>query len=143
MGIIIDTCVYSDFFRKEEFSIALRSIKNPNGPSIVYGGSKYIEEINEKRLLILSEFQKINKVIKLNSSEVDEVEEKCKLEFKHKDHDDPHIIAMCLITGCRIIATKDVRMNTPLTYFFKSKNKPILYHDDSQADKLFNRKYRL
>ena len=140
--MIIDTCIFREFFQGLFCPIAFKSLGNPRGPKIVVGGTKYKNEVSENGLSILSEYSKLNKVIYLQDEDVDNLEKDYKVHI-NSSFDDPHIAAMVHVSKCRIIVTKDHRMRS-LKSFFSSNSKPILYtQDESCSEHLFNKEYRI
>ena len=124
MPIIIDTNCFANVFSKnsakhEEFAPVLEWVKSGSG-KFVYGGTKYMKEIPAKYLRILRYFNELNKTIKGDTSEIDEIELKNIELINDNDFDDPHIAAIVSVTKCRLICSEDTRS----VKFIKNK---ILY----------------
>ena len=128
MAIIIDTnCLSRVFNRKNvefsEFEPVFNWIINGNG-FIVYGGSKYIEELKKaKRYLGL--FRILNdmgKVYKCPETEmIDELTDYYEKKYANEDFDDPHLPAIVIVTKCRLICSTDYRS---IPYVTSSKMYP-------------------
>jgi hypothetical protein len=143
MGVIIDVNRFHELFSSDIYLKTLASLYNPLGPRICYGGKKYLEEIGEKNLKIIEEFSKINKTYKLNEKTINDKQSELETLFENPDFDDPHILAMCMICGCRLIISNDIRMKTPICHFFSEKKQPKLIRSDQNFDLLFNPLYRM
>ncbi len=115
MCIVIDTNTFSLVFSgrrdgHEEFRPVLRWIVSGKG-KIVYGGSKYRGELRRaKRYLgIVSQFKKAGKVVEVNDQQVDARQRELEDSMQHRDFDDPHIIAIVIVSGCKLVCSNDSR----------------------------------
>jgi hypothetical protein len=124
MCIVIDAntfaAVFSDSCQEhEEFEPVLTWIIYGKG-KIIYGGSKYEQELRHcrKYLGIFSELRKVGKVVVLNSTKVDYIQQQVEGIISHSNFDDPHIVAIVIVSGCRLICSNDGRAHP----FFKDKN---------------------
>lgn len=103
------------------------------GPGkFVMGGSKYNEELRAIRSILshLSELEKMGKIIRKPEADVDEEESLVKVIEPDRDFDDPHLVALIRLTGCRLICVRDPRSHKFLlaTYLYRSsKDRPKLY----------------
>jgi rRNA-processing protein FCF1 len=113
MCIIIDTNSFASVFnRKSSDHDQFQPIKNwiYNGSGgLVYGGTKYLTELeqSEKYLKIFVELGNIRKATILNKEKVDRMEVDIKEKNANPDFNDTHIVAIVIISGCRIVCTKD------------------------------------
>jgi hypothetical protein len=115
MCVIIDTCTLSKVFNPEDalhpdFAPVLDWIVNGCG-KIIFGGSKYrteLERANRYRK-ILGEFKRARKAVKLDDEIVDATQKKLEEKVVHRDFDDPHLVAMVIHSGCRIVCTCERR----------------------------------
>jgi len=120
MCIVVDTNRLASVLKKrtadhEEFKPILNWIVNGRG-AFVIGGTKYLcEAIGFVK--IFSELAKVNKVITINKQEVDREEAWAANQIHHPDFDDPHIIALLRVSGCKLICSSDARAYP----FFKNK----------------------
>lgn len=101
---------------------------------IVYGGTKYKEELSkaEKYLWMFIELGKIKKTVKICDNEVDQKQEEVENMLQNSNFDDAHIVAIVIISGCRLICSKNKR-HIP---FFKNKD---LYPEKFGQVKIYNR----
>jgi predicted nucleic acid-binding protein len=114
MCIIIDTNTLAHVFNKEdkkhnEFIDVFYWIIEGNG-KVVYGGTKYIEELSRTKFLKLFRYLNTNnKAIFINSEKVDSEQKKIQKLISDKDFDDPHLPAMVIVSKCRLICSYDKR----------------------------------
>lgn len=114
MCIILDTnilsCVFSSTsIRHEDFEPVLKWITAGHG-RIVYGGEKYKAEISKTPYLkIFSILNTFNRTIPLNDVLVDNEQHFIESIENDPDFDDPHIIAMVRVSGCKLICSNDIR----------------------------------
>ena len=113
MPILVDTnCLGNVFSRKSvrhaEFKPVLEWVRNGSG-KFVYGGTTYLNEVPEKYLRILRYFKELNKVIYGDRDRIDEIEKTNKELITDPDFDDPHLIAIALVTRCKLICSEDKR----------------------------------
>lgn len=140
MCIIIDTNVFGDVFNKEsksylEFEPVINWISHGKG-KIVYGGTKYKNELGcaKKYLKILVEFEKMNKVVRVDDEKVDAREREIKKEHRHGDFNDEHIIAIVIVSGCLLVCTKD----SSALPFIKD---PLFYPKHCKRPKIYSGKH--
>jgi hypothetical protein len=114
MCIIVDKNTFSGVFDPESTDSQFKPVHNwifhGNG-KIVYGGKKYREELSQavKYLKIVTELSRKRKTNEISDSEVDSMQEKIEELIPHSDFDDPHLIAIVIVSGCRLICSKDSR----------------------------------
>jgi hypothetical protein len=114
---------------------AFSAVKNwvANGPGkFVMGGAKYRAELIAVRsvLQFLTELEKRGKVVRRSDAEVDAEELIVKTIEPTKDFDDPHLVALVRLTGCKLICIRDPRSHRFLraTRLYRStKERPRLY----------------
>ena len=161
MCVIIDKNFFKSVFEKEsenhdDFEPLYRWISEGDG-RIVYGGSKYKEELNQstKYLKIFKYFDTKRRVIKIPDEEVDEIQKIISKELdenikpyisKHdfdENYNDPHIVSIVIASKCRIVCTNDGGLSDflkmpqfypegvdiPKIYKHKS-NKNLIKHDN-------------
>ena len=58
---------------------------------------------------ILAEFDRKGKLVKVTDSAVDKLAKELKHRVSDKDFDDEHIVALVIVTGCRVVCTDDKR----------------------------------
>lgn len=115
MCIIIDANTFSSVFDSKsddhmEFVPVLNWILNGKG-KVVYGGTQYRDELRvAKRYLgIFGELKKARKVVELPTETVDAEQQRIENLVVHHDFDDPHLIAIISVSGCRLVCSKDTR----------------------------------
>ena len=138
MCIVIDTNTFNHVFdetspKHAEFKAVLDWILNGKG-KIVYGGSKYLGELKEsnKYLKLFGQFNRIRKVVRVNDSEIDNYQKTLEKIENHKDFDDPHLVAICYISKCKLICTCDSRAMPFL-------NRKDFYPGNSPRPKLYTK----
>lgn len=159
MCVIIDKNTFEPVFRVEsenhaDFEPLYKWISEGFG-KIVYGGSKYKEELRQssRYLKIFKHFNTARRVIKISDEEVDKIEKKISKELEEnikpnisnydfeKKFNDPHIISIVIVSKCRIVCTKD----EGLSYFLKMSQFypqgiaiPKIYRNKSNRNMLNN-----
>ena len=145
MCIVIDTNTFASVFdpsseKHSEFKPVLEWIVFGNG-KIVYGGSKYKQELREARkyLSFFLELSKARKTKEINDAEVDEKQKEIERIVNDKKFNDPQIVAIIVVSGCKLICSED-KSAYP---FFKRKDlypkhitRPKIYSKASNADLL-------
>ncbi|MDH8676962.1 hypothetical protein QE109_02320 [Fusibacter bizertensis] len=78
---------------------------------LVYGGTKFENELNAmtKYVGIIKLLKDKNKVIVIDKDSVDYYQKKIEEIVNSKDFDDPHVIAIVIASGVKIVCTKDKR----------------------------------
>lgn len=120
MCIVIDTCTLSRVFCKtdkehEQYKPVKDFVYHKIG-KIVYGGTHYCNELKKapSYLKLIGELEKINKTILLPCRDVDIKEKELQAMYpieKFDEFDDPHIIALILLSKSRLLCTSDSRMS--------------------------------
>ncbi|MGY2201060.1 hypothetical protein [Pseudomonas gingeri] len=115
MCIVIDiNTFHSVFDENSERHLHFRSVLNwiINGKGkIVCGGTKYFQELEKlKRYIkLFNQLKKSGKVVFVDDHSVDSKEKELKELCKDSDFDDPHIVALLIESGCKLICSEDVR----------------------------------
>lgn len=111
---------------------------------IIYGGSTYINETPPKYRKLLKYFTDMGKAKGVSSDAVDFHETALKQKIQHPDFDDPHIVAIIIVSKCKLICTNEKRAIP----FFKDKkgvlypkrfHKPKIYHAALNRDLLIDK----
>ncbi len=117
MCMIIDTntisCVFSsDNNKHNDFKPVLKWFLYDKA-KIILGGKLLTKELSEKHLQrflpLMKEFALLNKIHYISNEQVDLKEEEIKSKEKNKDFDDPHIIALAILSKAKIICSDDSR----------------------------------
>lgn len=104
-----------------------------NGPGkFVMGGARYKTELMAVRSVLpfLAELQRKGKIVRSRDEEVDADEVTVKTIEPAKDFDDPHLVALVRLTGCRLICIRDPRSHRFLrapAFYRSKKDRPRLY----------------
>lgn len=148
MCIIIDSNTFHCVFDpKNEYSSDFQPVRNwlkqePKA-KLVYGGTKYKQELSKlkKYFQYLVELRKMGRIAQIDDKLVDIEEGHIKKKInesevltkgKKKDFDDPHIIAILIVSGCRLFCSKDKRADKYLkmkTLYPKHFIRPSIYRD--------------
>ncbi|OOE32009.1 hypothetical protein [Salinivibrio kushneri] len=124
MCIVIDMNVVKTVFNEEEkdhqyYKPVKDWILRGKGKMVV-GGKTYHEELKRMykfRKLYLA-LRKAGKVVVGGCDEkIDKLEMELKETLNHRDFDDPHIVALLIVSGCKVICSEDAR-----AYPFFQKN---------------------
>ncbi len=145
MCIVIDMNVIPSLFSSsaedhDEFKPILTWITHDSG-KIIYGGKKYKQELSKlkKFLRFFSHLKRAGKVIEINDEQVDQYQEELEKKITHRDFDDAHIVAILVVSRCRLVATKEKRA---IPFFknielYPSKiKKPKIYTGNRNTDLL-------
>ncbi len=123
MCIVIDTNTFASVFNAksqdhDKFKPVLDWIIGGKG-KIVYGGKKYKRELAQahKYLNLFREFDKANKIALVDDDRVDQQQTELETVIEHRNFDDPHLIAIIIVSGCRLICSTDSRAHP----FFKDE----------------------
>ena len=60
-------------------------------------------------LTVVGNYERQNRLVKLPKERVDSLMHEIKRKHVHKDFDDPHLVAMVIISKCRVVCTNDDR----------------------------------
>jgi len=144
MCIVVDTNTIARVFDKnnsehEEFKPVHDWIMEKKG-KLVYGGTKYFEELEKmgQYLKLFTVLSKINKTVVVDTEAVDDYQAEAEHKIQHKDFDDPHLVAILKVSGCKLVCSVDERAFPFLKHhlFFKGKEKPKIYSSSRNKDLL-------
>ena len=115
MCIVIDINTLASVFDSAtsdhgEFRPVLSWINDGCG-IIIYGGTTYKNELRRspKYLRVMVEQHRAGKTLQIDTSLVDKEERRLIRLLNKVGFDDPHIIAMIIVSRCRLLCTKDRR----------------------------------
>lgn len=148
MCVVVDTNAFGRVFditnvEHGDFRPVYEWIIKGKGKLIV-GGSKYKTEIlgrSKNNIQLASRLDKARKVCFLNDDEVDTVMSTLEAQKTHRDFDDPHILAMCIVSRCLVVCTGDSRSHKFLkmkSLYPKNQRRPGIYSGKDNADLLTN-----
>lgn len=135
MCIVLDANSWGYIFtdkntRHSDFAPVLNWIRKGNGKA-VYGGSTYEMEMKNaiKFRRFFVELGKARRIIVVDKDKVDAKEKEFKQHVKNSDFDDPHIVAIVVVSGALLVCTVDKRsmrfIKNPI--FYKSRRVPKIY----------------
>lgn len=136
MCIVVDPPTFVPMFKPTDPEHAVFSPVRDwvvGGPGkFVMGGAKYKTELMAVRSVLpfLAELERKGKIVRRLDKEVDDDETVVKAIEPAKDFDDPHLVALVRLTGCRLICIRDPRSHRFLraSAFYRSKkDRPRLY----------------
>jgi len=144
MCIVLDINTIPNIFNNEskehaEFKPVRDWIIHKKG-KIVYGGTKYSEELSKMRqyLKLFLLFERINKTVVIDTEAVDNIQAEVEAMIQHRDFDDPHLVAILKESGCKLVCSVDERAFPYLKHqlFFKGKDRPKIYSSSRNKDLL-------
>jgi hypothetical protein len=107
---------------------------------VVYGGSKYLAELSKTKYLgLFLQLRKAEKACYVENKLVDEAENDISAEISSKDFDDQHLVALLLVSRCKLICSLDKRAYPYFTnskFFKPTTNRPKIYRQKSNSDLL-------
>ena len=143
MCIVIDACTFSRVFAPDDvdFSPVRRWVASGKG-KIVMGGTKYACELSKLRkyIPVIAELSRQGRVITLENSDVDAAEKEVKKIEPSAEFDDPHIVAIIKVSGCKLVCTLDARSDKYLTdrRFYEAAKRPSIYRSVTHGHLLRN-----
>lgn len=147
MPIIIDVNSIPAVFGPDssdhsDFEPVKNWIENGRG-KMVYGGTKYIQELMLMRryLTVLSQLRTARKIVVLKNEKVDaDCEQVCSI---CGDFNDPHLVAIARVSGCRLICSKDREAYPFLvqrSFYQGICETPKIYSGSQNRDLLYDRR---
>jgi hypothetical protein len=119
MCLVIDANCFARVFdsdNKEHAQfVAVWNWINAGKGCMIYGGSKYGTELRAapKFLPIITELERKGKTVHLSDANVDTVAAALKKKIPDPKFDDEHIVAIVILSRCRVVCTKD---NTAISF---------------------------
>jgi hypothetical protein len=146
MCIIIDTNVLACVLKKDsadhhDFKPVREWIFEGKG-RIVFGGTKYLEEIKDNYLKLFLELKKAGKAVMVDKTLVDNEEKVVEKMIINNDFDDPHLVSLLRISKCKLICSRDKRAFPYFrhtTFFSPAANRPRIYSSKSNENLLCDR----
>lgn len=146
MPIIIDANCIANVFdvncaRHAEFTPVRDWIVSGKG-KMVYGGTTYENELRllPKYLPIIRFLRESNKVIRGDKTAIDQYQSQVESKRTDPDFDDPHLVAISVVTKCLLICSEDTRSIKHVKdrkYYPKSfGNLPSYYTSSSNSNLL-------
>jgi predicted nucleic acid-binding protein len=141
MCLIIDTCTFNAVFNEQskhhhKYAAVLDWVNRRRG-KIIIGGTKYRNELKtEKILSILAEYQRKTKVVAIPDIYVDREAKRLKGVIGDKDFNDEHLVALVVVSGCRVLCTNDKRALPYIkcrALYPKGIRRPLIYQSERNA----------
>lgn len=136
MCIVADPPTFIPMFKVDDpeheiFSPVKKWITDGPGKFII-GGTTYKKELSKlsSALRFLTELEKKNKIIRKSDADVDNEEKNVKSIEPAKDFDDPHLVALIRLSGCKVICLRDARAHRFLqksSLYASAPDRPKLY----------------
>jgi hypothetical protein len=137
--VVIDACCLVKVFDPEnrehgQFAPIWEWISRGRG-RMIYGGTKYLAELSRVRkvLPIVNELQRKGRVKVMSGAGVDTVAAKIKQKVGDGTFDDEHLVAIVIVSRCRVVCTDD---ESAMPYL----KRPKLFADyGMKRPKIYNR----
>jgi predicted nucleic acid-binding protein len=148
MCIVIDTNTWAEIFDASSTNHAdFKPVKDwiiEGKGKVVYGGNTYIAEIPSRFRKLLKILNSAGKTVSIPNEPVNAQEEIAKNKISHPDFDDPHIVALIIVSKCRLISTNEKRA---IPYFKDEERllypkkilRPKIYHCADNKDLLIDK----
>jgi hypothetical protein len=149
MCIVIDINTFASVFDSNsqnhaEFKPVLEYVTTKQG-RMVYGGTRYIDEIPHKFLSLVAELTSAGRAIMVDGAKVDEEGRRLSKLVQHPDFDDQHLVALLIVSNVKLICSLDKRAYP----FFRSKEffgtgsskRPRIYQGAKNKDLLEKSSY--
>ncbi len=140
MCLVIDINAFHSVFEASssdylEFEPVYRWLCGNSRSKLVYGGSRYREELVKmgKYLGYLVELKRSRRVAEIDDGKVDEKETELIRKVNRADFDDAHIVAIFAVSGCRVYCSKDKRS-------FKYLKRKSLYPKGQKPPSIYTRR---
>jgi predicted nucleic acid-binding protein len=138
MLILIDTCCFHCVFdtgctSHTDFAPVLAHVLTGKS-RLVSGGTKYKLELSkqEKYLRVMTELARSGRVVVFRDNDVDRTALELKGKVPDADFDDEHLVALVIVSKCRLVCTNDKRADEYLKdrgrrMYPKGLKKPAIY----------------
>lgn len=111
MCIVIDTNVIASVFKSSSANHAqFKPVKDwiiEGKGQIVFGGTKYIQEIKGNYLALFNQLKIAKKAVYVKNDLVDTEQSIVDKMLAHKDFDDQHLVGLLRVTKCKLICSLD------------------------------------
>lgn len=148
MCIVVDTNAFKKVFNPQNeehdnFRPVFEWILHGKG-KLIMGGARYKEEVltnMSSNIQLVRELGRLRKICSLEDEKVDAKMDELKTKIRHRNFDDPHVLAMCIVSRCRVVCSEDKRSFEFLTdrkLYPKKQKRPSIYSGKHNADLLTN-----
>jgi hypothetical protein len=136
MCVVVDPPLFVSLFKKTdpdhaEFQPVLNWVDQGRG-KFVYGGALYLDELRRvpSAIPVLAELARRGKIVKVDDAAVDQRQAAAKRIEPAQEFDDPHLVAIVGVSGCKLICVRDPRSHKFLRrtdFYNRSTDRPKLY----------------
>lgn len=117
MCLILDAnCLHKVFPSTDEEFLPVKNAITSGSAKLVYGGAKLLEEYMRVatawRMIVA--LDRAGRTRKVNDSEVDSKESELKVAGQLQS-DDPHVIALAMVSGVRLLCSHDTNLHADFT----------------------------
>jgi hypothetical protein len=143
--LVVDTCCFAMVFNERnqhhaKFKPIFEWVRFGNG-KVIYGGSKYSRELADAGYLgVVLELNKQRRAVPLSHGKVDEIGALLKKSFPETRFDDEHLVAMVIVSKCRIVCTVDKiamsYLRCPDVFRQHRVERPRIYRGDKRNQEL-------
>ncbi|MFN9109065.1 MAG: hypothetical protein ACK5XN_03160 [Bacteroidota bacterium] len=146
MCIIVDTNVLASVFKQNasnhsQFKPILDWIVYGKG-KLVFGGTQYINEIKGSYLELFLQLKKAGKAVFIPTDLVDAEQLVVDGMIADPDFDDPHLVGLLRVSGCKLICSLDSRafpFFRHALFFTPASSRPRIYSQLSNSSLLRDR----
>lgn len=119
----------------EKYKPVLDWVINGKG-KMVCGGSEYWKEFKliGKYIGFFNQLNKAGKVVKIDDETVDKKMDELMKLCNDADFDDPHIVALLIVSGCKVVSSEDARSYPYIKrkeWYPKGRDVPKIYKSSS------------
>ena len=140
MCLIVDANCFSHVFnsndkRHQSFMPVYNWLFNGHGGGLIFGGDKYRREVDlrsSKYRPLIAELERKGRLFEVCGRCVNEIAAELKTAVTDPGFDDEHIVALVIVSRCRVVCTEEVRAIP----FFKrtdlyphGSTPPLIYRD--------------
>lgn len=98
----------------------------------MYGGTKYRKELGalKKYFGYLTELRRLRRIAEIDDATVNSKEVEVSAKVQKRDFYDAHIVAIFIVSGCRVFCSKDQRLDKYLRMsclYPKKQKRPNIY----------------
>ena len=145
MCIVVDiNCLPAVLNKKHATHAEFKSVSDwilTGKGKLVYGGSKYKEELKRARryLRLVLTLGKKKKTVTVPDREVDHKQDEIDKSFVHSRFNDSHLVAIIVVSKCRLLCSADSEALPFLKkkqFYARNVNRPKIYSSRKNADLL-------
>ena len=138
MCLIVDANCFSQVFDTQDkkhhsFIPVYNWLFTGHGGGLIYGGEKYKKEVDLRRSKyrpLIVELEKMGRLFEVCNKCVNEIAAELKAAVPDKNFDDEHILALVIVSRCRVVCTEDkvaISFLKDTSLYPKGVNPPVFY----------------